>query len=145
MSDENANAWSLEIPIAKKDEERRLVFGWLSVAKTKDGVYVVDHQGDVIPVAELEAAVYGYMIDARKMGEMHDRTEGADGEPLGKLVESMMFTKEKMAVMGIPEGVVHEGWWVGYRVEDTEVWGKIKDGTYKAFSIGGSGRRSPLG
>ena len=144
MSEENATTWSIDLPIQKRDDAKRLVFGWLSVSKTKDGEYVVDHQGDVIPVAELEAAAYDYMAKSRTLGDMHERTEGDAGEPLGTLVESMLFTVEKMKAMGIPPGTLPEGWWVGYRVHDDAVWGKIKDGTYKGFSIGGSARREAL-
>lgn len=136
--------WIVEVPITKRDDKRRLVFGWLSVSKTKDGEYVVDHEGDIIPIDELEAAAYAYMAESQTMGDMHERTEDEEGEPLGVLVESVVFTAEKMKAMGLPEGLLPEGWWVGYRVTDEEVWTKIKDGTYKGFSIGGSATRQPV-
>ena len=142
MSDDAA--WSVDVQIAKRDDDQRLVFGWLSVATTKEGEVVIDAHGDIIPIDELEGAVYAYMRESQTMGDQHERMEDDDGEPLGDLVESIVFTKAKMAAMGIPAGILPEGWWVGYYVRDDEVWAKIKDGTYKGFSIGGRAERHPV-
>jgi hypothetical protein len=60
------------------------------------------------------------------------------------MVESCVFTKEKMQAMGIPEGIVPEGWWIGFYVEDDEAWEKVKDGTYQMFSIEGQGIREEV-
>ena len=60
------------------------------------------------------------------------------------LVESVIFTKEKMQAMGIPEGIVPEGWWIGFYVKDDNAWKKIKNGTYKMFSIEGKAVRVPI-
>lgn len=57
------------------------------------------------------------------------------------LVESVVFTEEKMRAMGIPAGTVPVGWWIGFRVLDEEVWEKVKDGTYLMFSIEGEAER----
>ena len=59
------------------------------------------------------------------------------------LIESVIFTAEKMAAMGIPEGTVPTGWWIGFKVTDDEVWGKGKDGSYGMFSIEGTAVRVP--
>lgn len=32
------------------------------------------------------------------------------------LIESMVFTKEKMQLLNIPEGTLPEGWWIGFKV-----------------------------
>ena len=48
------------------------------------------------------------------------------------------------AAMGIPEGVVPEGWWIGFKVTDDEVWEKVKDGTYPMFSIEGEAIREEV-
>ncbi|MCL2416031.1 MAG: XkdF-like putative serine protease domain-containing protein, partial [Defluviitaleaceae bacterium] len=68
-------------------------------------------------------------------GEMHERGE------VGQLVESVVFTKEKTVAMGIPGGILPEGWWVGFKIHDDEVWNKIKNGEYSMFSIEGTARR----
>lgn len=45
--------------------------------------------------------------------------------------------------MGIPEGTVPTGWWIGFKVTDDDVWAKVKDGTYPMFSIEGEAVRVP--
>ena len=66
---------------------------------------------------------------------MHERGGAA------YLIESVVFTDEKVAVMGIPEGVLPVGWWIGFQVTDPEVWEKVKNGTYSMFSIEGEAER----
>lgn len=119
---------------AKIDGDRRLAFGWAYVAE-EGGVPVADHSGDFIDKAalpDLEDAVYEYMLVSREADEMHVRLEG-----VGKVIESVVFTPEKLAAMGL-EGT-RTGWWIGFKVQDEEVWSKVKNGTYAAFSIRGTG------
>lgn len=124
--------WSRPLSIRKTDDERRFVFGWLSVAFDERGEQVEDSQGDKIDIEELEQAAYNFVLFYRAAGDAHERIEG-----IGQLIESMVFTKEKQAALGIPEGVVPEGWWVGFHIDDDKVWEKIKSGEYQGFSIGG--------
>jgi hypothetical protein len=42
--------------------------------------------------------------------------------------------------MGLPE-TTPIGWWVGYKVEDADLWKGVKDGTYSMLSIGGRAKR----
>lgn len=129
--------FSVDIPIAKTDDDKRLVFGWAQIAFEAEGNIVIDKQGDYIAkVDELENAAYHYVVNSRDMGEMHIR------KGVGQLVESMVFTEEKQAALGIPKGTVPVGWWVGFSVNDEEVWKGVKDGTFKMFSVHGKGRRS---
>jgi hypothetical protein len=123
------------IDIAKMNDESHLVFGWANVAVDKEGEIPLDWQGDITSPEVLEKAAYKYVLKFRDMGEMHK------GDVTGYLVESVMFTKQKMKSMGIPEGVVHEGWWVGFFVPDEEVVAKIKSGEYNMFSIQGKAKR----
>ena len=60
------------------------------------------------------------------------------------LVESCVFTKEKMWAIGIPDGLIPEGWWIGFKVLDDDVWQKVKDGEYSMFSIEGEAIRQPV-
>lgn len=121
--------------VAKANDDQMLAFGWASVAIRADGEQIEDWQGDVIDPEDLEQAVYDYVQFYGDGGEMHERGGVA------KLVESVIFTKEKAAAIGIPEGTVPEGWWIGFRVLDPDVWDKVKDGTYSMFSIEGTGER----
>lgn len=125
--------------VSKVDEDKRLAFGWASVAYLPDGTLVDDKQGDVLDdVEEVEKSAYDFVVDCRDGGEMHIR------KGIGTLVESMVFTPEKIEAMGIPAGTVPLGWWVGFRVTDDEVWKAVKDGRYRMFSVHGRGTRKAL-
>jgi len=126
--------WSAQFEITKTHDEQ-LVFGWLSVSVNKQGELIEDSQGDIIEPSELEKAAYDFTLFSRQAGEMHERIG------IGKLVESMVFTVEKQTALGIPEGVLPIGWWVGFKVFDDETWAKVKSGELSAFSIGGRGQR----
>lgn len=121
--------------IYKSNDEKMLAFGWASVAITIEGEQITDYQQDRIDIEDLEAAAYEFVQFYREGGEMHERGDCAI------LVESIVFTKEKILAMGIPEGTVPEGWWIGFKVLDEEVWEKVKDGTYSMFSIEGEAER----
>lgn len=123
------------VEIQKKDDEKQYAFGWAKIAIEADGTQLVDRQNDLIDTETLEETAYRFVEFYREAGEMHERG-GA-----GVLIESVIFTKEKMAAMGIMEGSVPEGWWVGFHVTDDEVWEKVKDGTYNMFSIEGRAKR----
>lgn len=124
--------------INKAREDEGLVSGWANVAINKDGSVPLDWQDDVIAPETLEKAAIGFMLDYRGSGEMHE------GESKGTVVESIVFTKEKQAALGIPEGVVPEGWFITVKVHDPEVFAKVKDGTYRMFSIQGTAKRVKL-
>lgn len=126
---------STDMEIKKFREDKQYVFGWANVALNTKGVPVFDWQDDVISPSLLEKAAYEFVLNYRETGEMHM------GEAKGELIESMMFTKEKMEAMGIPEGIVPEGWWVGFYIPDPDVFEKIKSGQYRMFSIQGKIKR----
>ena len=115
-----------------------MVFGWASVAALADGTTVEDYQRDILDIDELEDAVYNYVLFFRDGGEMHQR------RGIGVLVESVVFTPDKLEVMGIPEGTLPNGWWLGLKITDDDVWEKVKDGTYSMFSIEGEATRQPV-
>lgn len=118
----------------------QLVFGWANVTVQEDGTTPFDWQGDVIETDVLEAAAYNFVLN-REGGINQEHEWGTD---CGWLVESMMFTKEKMLAMGIPEGTIPEGWFVGFYIPDPDVYKKVVDGTYNMFSIEGTASRIPL-
>lgn len=126
--------------IQKTNTDKRLVFGWANVAIRKDGQQIVDWQGDMFDPEDLEEAAYDYVLNFRDAGEEHI----SHLRKKAKMVESVVFTKEKMSAMGIPEGLVPEGWWIGFKVHDDEAWDKIKKGQYRMFSIEGNGTRVPV-
>lgn len=118
--------------IQKSSDEKRLAFGWASISEDENGAALVDLSEDVIAPETLENAAYEFVKLYREGGEMHKRGDCA------VLVESVVFTKEKMAAMGILEGTLPTGWWIGFYVTDDEVWEKVKSGEYPMFSIEGT-------
>lgn len=135
--------------IVKVDAAQHLVFGWASVVEIA-GRPIVDTQSDIILPATLEDAAYAYVESSGKAGEMH---EGKGVTKIGQLVESMLFTPEKVtamlqsltsqginAVMDMP----FVGWWIGFRIDSPEVWDAITSDPprLKAFSVGGKGKRA---
>lgn len=130
----------MEHTILKSDDDKRLVFGWASVSVTLDGVPLEDRQSDIIDPDELESAAYEYVLNFRDGGEEHIPSL----RKKARLVESCVFTKEKQAALGLPEGALPVGWWIGFYVDDDEAWEKIKNGTYKMFSIEGTATRETI-
>lgn len=131
--------WSSPVDVKKIDDERQMVFGWFSVAVDKAGNPVVDSQGDVIESGDLEKAAYDFVLHARRAGEMHEQLDD-----VGRLVESVVFTAEKRAAMGIPDGVVPDAWWGGFKIDDSDAWKRVKARNYVDFSIGGTGSREQV-
>lgn len=121
--------------IFKSDDEKMLAFGWASISMRVDGELIEDWQKDIVEPEELEKAAYDYVLLYREGGEMHERGGAA------VLIESVVFTEEKMQAMGIPVGTIPVGWWIGFKVTDKDVWEKVKDGTYQMFSIEGVAER----
>ena len=114
------------VAITKSDDEKMLAFGWANVSVSTEGEVVEDLQDDIIEPEELEAAAYRFVEFYREGGEMHEEKGKA------VLVESVVFTKEKMEAIGIPEGTLPVGWWIGF---------KVLDGEYPMFSIEGTAKR----
>ena len=126
--------------IFKTDEDKRLVFGWASIIITEDGQQLEDRQQDMIDPEDLEEAAYEYVLNFRDTGEEHIPTM----RKRGKLVESCVLTAEKQKAMGIPEGTVPIGWWIGFKITDDAAWNLVKSGHYKMFSIEGKANRVPV-
>ena len=100
--------------------------------------YKADTQEDIIDIDELEKAVYRYVEFYGDGGELHERGGVAT------MIESMVFTKEKLKALGLPEDALADGWWIGFHVTDESVWKKVKDGTYSMFSIEGEAIREEV-
>ena len=122
----------------EKTTDQGLVSGWANVAVNADGTIPLDWQGDIIRPEVLEKAAIDFMLNYRESGEMHQ------GPSVGVVVESIVFTKDKQAALGIPEGVVPEGWFITVKIEDSNVFEKVKSGKYRMFSIQGHGNRVPV-
>lgn len=122
----------------KFDDAKRQAFGWASVV-TKDGSPVLDRQGDYISIEDLETAAYTYVHKSRVGGDMH-RRNGDAPHHVSDMIESMVFTPEKITKMGLPAGFP-EGWWVGYQIHDEDTWQEVRKRGRTGFSIHGRGIR----
>lgn len=126
--------------ITKADEDKRLVFGWALVSADKYGNELIDRQGDMVDPDDLEDGAYEYVLNFRDAGEEHIGIL----RKKARMVESCVFTPEKMKAIGIPEGTIPVGWWIGFYVDDDRTWELIKSGHYKMFSIEGKAVREPI-
>lgn len=122
------------------DDELQIVFGIANTSVAKDGSLVTDSQDDQIEPRDLEAAAYAFNLCFRKAGVNHQ------GGAIGTLVESFFCNAEKMAALAKGLGVEmpfikHECWWVGFLVEDENVWKQVKSGELSDFSIQGVAER----
>lgn len=129
--------------ISKSVEDKRQVFGWAYITHDKDGRLIVDKSGESIPnPEELENAAYHYVLKSRTQGDMHRRSLADVAHDAGTMIESVVFTPEKIEKMGLPAGSMPIGWWVGFHVTDDATWQEIKKGNRKSFSIHGKGRKA---
>lgn len=126
------------VNITKSKDDEQLVSGWANVSINADGSLPLDWQDDIIPPEVLDKAAMQFMMDYRDSGVLHE------GGSVGTVVESIVFTKEKQEALGIPEGTLPQGWFITVKIKDPDVFAKVKDGTYKMFSIQGSCTRVKL-
>lgn len=125
--------------IVKTADDQRIVFGWAYVTHDQQGNVNIDKSGDFIDqIEEIEKSAYDFVLKSRASDADHTNVKG------GEMVESIVFTPDKIAKMGIPEGVVPMGWWVGFKIGDEGTWARVKKGELRAFSIHGSGTRSKV-
>jgi hypothetical protein len=119
-----------------QSEDRRIVSGALMVAGLP--IYRRDDSGEYyvsFTASAIQAIVYKFMKENRtkEVNEMHETD--VDGV---FLFESFIIDQSR----GIktPEGFdeLPDGSWFGsFKVENDEVWKKVKDGTYTGFSVEG--------
>ena len=131
----------LEGDIVKVDTDHGLVFGWAYVSKDNDGTVIVDSQEDYVDDDwELEKSAYDYVVTSRDGSDTH-LIRG-----VATLVESVVFTPDKLEKMGLPPGSMPTGWWVGMKVNSPAILEKVRSGEYTSFSIGGKGirKRGPI-
>lgn len=123
--------------VIKLVEDRRLVFGWASVAIKDGDTLVTDLQEDQIEPEELEDAAYDFAMHSGLANDMHE------GDPVGQMVESFVVTPEKLDKMGLSRrdgpAVAH---WVGFRLSP-DAFEKVKAGKRTMFSIEGKAQRVP--
>lgn len=135
---EKSDVYDTHDVILKADNEQKIVYGWAYVTHDKDGQVVVDKSGEFVDdIEEIEKTAVRFMLESRKGDVDHTNVHKTD------IVESMVFTPDKMAAMGIAKGTMPSGWWIGVKCND-EVWADYKAGKYTSFSIHGKGVRKQV-
>lgn len=121
------------------DQERKIITGCLMVAdlpiyrrsESMGEFYVVFDK------AQIEQMVQKFM----KMGyqsnvnEMHDSSKTVQGVTMFEsfIVDSQRGIKAPNGFEGITEG----SWFGSYKVDNAEIWAKVKDGSFMGFSVEG--------
>jgi hypothetical protein len=133
--DTDTLALCLEATITKSDDSQQRLFGWASIAVMKDGTPLLDLQGDVIEIDDLEEAFYAYVKEAGGLNFEHN------GPVRGQLIEAIVFTPAKLEALGLAPGSVPLGAWAGFHLPDPADYQLVKSLGYFMFSIEGSGLR----
>ena len=119
---------SKPVPIAKIDDEKRMVYGVVYSPDEKDT------QGDWTTAAEIEKAAYDFMRNL----SLHNVDKSHSWTPEGAYVaESWIIRKGD----GLFQDEKPGSWAVGIRIEKPELWQEVKKGDIAALSMGGSGER----
>lgn len=126
---------TITIPIQKVQPEQGLASGWASIVTDANGVPIVDFDGDVIRVEDLEKAAQDAFMKqsgAGRGGDMHE----PDGVGKASIVESMVITKAKREAFGFGPGP--EGWLVTLKIHDPELRRQIREGEKLELSMAGT-------
>lgn len=128
--------------VAKGDVCR--VYGYASTSVDSAGNLVVDHQGDIIPPDELEAAVTGFLRSEAATNVEHQ------GPDVGRVIETALITPERLESYGLaidedsPHPAPQVGWLVGFEVLDAEAAAAVRKGELVELSIEGDASREPV-
>ena len=106
----------MNFELKKSVEDKKQVFGWANVAEDEQGNTIEDYQGDSMTSDELEKTAYNYVLKFRDTGERHNPTL----RKKGKMIESIVFTKEKLQALGLPVDSLTCCWWVGFQIIDND-------------------------
>lgn len=120
--------------ITKASDELQNVYGWANIAVERDGSLVTDAHGDQIELSDLELAAYEFVAQGGVSGEDHA------GDVDAVVVESMVFTPDKLEALGLAKDALPGGWWLGVHIPDRAAFERAKT-SKSAFSIEGSATR----
>lgn len=135
ISSPMSSAFEITVDVDKRNDDLQVVYGWASVTHEGNSV-VTDLQGDQIDIDDLAKASHEFMLAHRTGGSMHE-TLG-----IGQIVESLVFTPSVQESLGVD--LQKQGWFIGMKVHDADVWKRVKDGELRAFSIGGRAQREMI-
>jgi len=129
-------ALSRDVRVCKVDgAEERYVLG--IVLEPQDPNDPRDSQGDVYDAETIRQAAYLFMEEYRNIGLQHS---GLINDKV-KILES--WIQHEDTVIG-GQNVLAGSWLMAVRVLDDDLWAAVKDGRITGFSIGGTGKRTPI-
>lgn len=122
---EGAEELSVALRDVRKSEEKQIVFGVVYAPEQ------VDTQGEFAKAEDIEAAAYGFM----KSKNVLNVDANHDFDPKAAYVaESWLIKGTDSLFDKEPEGT----WCVGIKVEDAELWERVKKGELEGISMAGS-------
>lgn len=127
----NQEAKATFFKLEKADEDRQVAYGVVYASG------VIDAQGDFADSAEIESAAYRFMKSKR----VDQVDENHDSRPLaGAYVAESWLVKAGDPWFGELPG----SWAVGVKVDDAEVWERLKKGELWGFSMAGRAEREEV-
>lgn len=127
------------------DEEKRIVYGPAMIAdmliyrKSEEyGEYYTVFDAATIEAIVLKFSKKGLM---QSFNLMHDEAEALSSVTI---FESFIVNHDKGIVPTGFEDLKDGSWMIKAKVEDDAIWEKVKDGTYKGFSVEGIFRQVPV-
>jgi hypothetical protein len=125
------------VSIIKSVPADNQVFGWASVSFAND-TQVADMEGDMIDLVDLEKAAYNSLVNLAT-GDAANDTH--DSPPFGRMIESMVFSPQKIEALGLPSDF-QQGWWVGLELPPDR-YQSVISGDRLMFSIEGRAIKEP--
>ena len=117
------------VSISKADARRQIVYGVVLAP------YVVDLDGDVMTPDDIEVAAHDFMAGGATIGYWHDHPADAH------VLESYIAPVD-MSLGG--QAITKGSWILVTKVNDPDIWAQIESGAIRSYSIGGTGKRTPL-
>ena len=123
----------------KADEERKIITGCLMIAdlpiyrrsESMGEFYVVFDKSQIEQMVQRFMKL-GYQSN---VNEMHDANKIVEGVTMFEsfIVDSQRGIKAPNGFEGVTEG----SWFGSYKVDNPEIWAKVKDGSFMGFSVEG--------
>ena len=119
-----------------KKAAKQIVYGVVSEPDS------VDDEGDVMSAETIEEAAHAFLQKHRLLSDSHQRdAKGTLIQADAEIVESFVApTDYEVAGETIKKG----SWVMAVKINSPELWYAVSSGEYDAFSIGGTGYRTPI-
>lgn len=125
----------------KADGTGRYVRGFAYLTKDAKGAQVQDFSGQWIDDIEvLRDGAHDFMEHRIAKG-LHGKSVVLGDKPIGDIVESLIIDDAVAKALSITDK--RRGWYIGMRINDTEIQKRVRSGELRSFSLGGGGKIDP--